>query len=273
MNEVTVIELSELTGLTRSKIYYLINKGKLIISNGKINLEDALSIITALKIKKTKITNKENFRQILNMLHLQIITLQKQLELAHKREKMYLAELASYRQFLPTKTTSQPPTVEDYTQAELKNDVIDRDENSQKPMEFESENQVPIESCQNSNKETKSANETENHPTPTESICNEMPLAESKSGDTELTRQEEETAEQNDDALIGTSLPNHNDKKQNLILKRRTCSTVRIAKKTKPAKPIYINLTPKMQKVALSSDQPMTDQDDPNNKNHHDPEQ
>ncbi|MDC4944667.1 hypothetical protein OHW01_15735 [Acinetobacter baumannii] len=172
MNEVTVIELSELTGLTRSKIYYLINKGKLIISNGKINLEDALSIITALKIKKTKITNEENFRQILNMLHLQIITLQKQLELAHKREKMYLAELASYRQFLPTKTTLQPPIVEDYTQAELENNVIDRDENSQKPMEFENENQVPLETYQNSNKETKSKNTTTSHSIPIESIDN-----------------------------------------------------------------------------------------------------
>ncbi|MCU7697009.1 hypothetical protein OD757_07215 [Acinetobacter sp. AYS6] len=172
MNEVTVIELCELTGLTRSKIYYLINKGKLIISNGKINLESALQVVTELKIKKTKITNEENFRQILNMLHLQIIALQKQLELAHEREKTYLAELASYRQFLLTKTTLQPPIVEDYTQAELENDVIDRGENSRKPMEFESGNQATLETCQNTNKETKSKNTMTSHSLPTESIDN-----------------------------------------------------------------------------------------------------
>ncbi|MDC4483631.1 hypothetical protein NQ758_13025 [Acinetobacter baumannii] len=172
MNEVTVIELSELTGLTRSKIYYLINKGKLIISNGKINLESALQVVTELTIKKTKITNEENFRHISNMLHLQIITLQKQLELAHEREKSYLAELASYRQFLHTKTTPQPPIVEDYTQAELENDVIDRDENSLKPMEFESKNQVPLETYQNSNKKTKSKNTTTSHSISIESIDN-----------------------------------------------------------------------------------------------------
>ncbi|MEN8975142.1 hypothetical protein [Acinetobacter baumannii] len=172
MKLVTVIELSEQTGLTRSQIYYLNKKHNLINSQGKINLEEALKIITALKIKKTKITNEENFRHILNMLHLQIIALQKQLDLANEREKSYIAELVSYRQFLPTKTTLQPPIVEDYTQAELENDVIDRDENSQKTMEFKSENQALLESYQNSNKETKSKNTTTSHSIPRESINN-----------------------------------------------------------------------------------------------------
>lgn len=150
MNEVTVIELSELTGLTRSKIYYLINKGKLIILNGKINLESALQVVTELKIKKTKITNEENFRHILNMLHLQIIALQKQLDLANEREKMYLTELASYRQLLLSKITQNSSTHEIDAQTKLENDVIDRDENSQKTMEFKSENQALLESYQNS---------------------------------------------------------------------------------------------------------------------------
>lgn len=100
MKEMTVIELSKLTGLSRSKIYYLNKIGKLMILNGKINYEDALQVITSLAIKKTKITNQENFRHILNMLHLQNITLQKQLDLAYEREKTYLSELASYRQSL-----------------------------------------------------------------------------------------------------------------------------------------------------------------------------
>lgn len=172
MNEVTVIELSELSGLTRSKIYYLINKGKLIISNGKINLESALQVVTELTIKKTKLNNYENFRHILNMLYLQNITLQKQLELANEREKTYLAELASYRQFLPTKTALQLPTMENNIQAELENDVIDRAENSRKSMELESGNQAPLETCQNTNKETKSKNTMTSHSLPTESIDN-----------------------------------------------------------------------------------------------------
>ncbi|EMB5690531.1 hypothetical protein N0P26_000912 [Acinetobacter baumannii] len=172
MNEVTVIELSELTGLTRSKIYYLINKGKLIILNGKINLESALQVVTELKIKKTKITNEENFRHILNMLHLQIIALQKQLDLANEREKMYLTELASYRQLLLSKITQNSSTHEIDAQTKLENDVIDRDENSQKTMEFKSENQALLESYQNSNKETKSKNTTTSHSIPRESINN-----------------------------------------------------------------------------------------------------
>ncbi|HAV58361.1 MAG TPA: hypothetical protein DCX45_13350, partial [Acinetobacter junii] len=91
MKEVTVIELSEHTGLSRSKIYYLIKKGKIIISNGKINFEDAIRVITELTLKKKESTNEENFRHIFNMLYLQNITLQKQLDLAYEREKVYLA--------------------------------------------------------------------------------------------------------------------------------------------------------------------------------------
>ena len=71
--------------------------------------------------------------------------------------------------------------------------------------------------------------------------------------------------EQNAVALIGTSLPNQNDKNQNLILKRRTHSTASIAKKTKPAKPIYLDRAPNKQKAAPSINQPMTDQEDFNN--------
>lgn len=277
MNEVTVIELSELTGLTRSKIYYLINKGKLIISNGKINLESALQVVTELTIKKTKITNEENFRHISNMLHLQIITLQKQLELAHEREKSYLAELASYRQFLSTKTTSQPPIVEDYTQAELENDVIDRDENSQKPMEFESENQVPIESYQNINIEMKSTNEPENHPISKESIYNEITLPESESRDTRLAKPINETTELNDDALIGigTSLPFKDNKEPLLNLKRHRSSKARVVPISKSGSRKFIHLRPNLNKRSRSSlaDQPMTDQEDLNKEDHHNSKQ
>lgn len=54
----------------------------------KINYKDALQVITSLAIKKPKINHQENFRHILNMLHLQNTTLQKQLDLAYEREKL-----------------------------------------------------------------------------------------------------------------------------------------------------------------------------------------
>ena len=54
MKELTVIELSEQTGLTRSQIYHLNKKHNFINLNKKINYEYALPIITALTIKKAK---------------------------------------------------------------------------------------------------------------------------------------------------------------------------------------------------------------------------
>lgn len=62
MKKLSVIELSEHTGLTRSQIYHLIKKGKLIILNGKINYTDAMQVITTLPLKKTQMNNEENFK-------------------------------------------------------------------------------------------------------------------------------------------------------------------------------------------------------------------
>ena len=59
MKELTVIELSEETGLTRSQIYHLNKKHNFINLNKKINYEDALPIITALTIKKAKKANEK----------------------------------------------------------------------------------------------------------------------------------------------------------------------------------------------------------------------
>lgn len=97
-----------------------------------------------------------------------------------------------------------------------------------------------------------------------------MTLFISENGDTGLTRQEKEMTEQNDDALIGTRLPNQHKKEPLLNIKRHRKSTAQVAKRTKPAKPIYLNLTPNMQKAASSIDQPMTDQEELNNEDHHD---
>lgn len=267
MKLVTVIELSKQTGLTRSQIYYLNKEHNLINSEGKINLEDALNIITGLKIKKTKITNEENFRQILNMLNLQIIALEKQLDLANEREKSYIAELASYRQHLLSKIIQNSSTHESDVKIELENKGVNTDQSYRKPMQSEGEIQAPIESCLSINKETKSVNEEESHPTPTESICNEIPLAESESRDSELTRSEKEMTEQNADVFIGTSLPTQSGRDLLLNLKKHRKSPAQIAKKNKPAKPIYLDPASNKQKAAPSINQLMTNQEDLNNEN------
>ena len=64
MKELTVIELSEQTGLTRSQIYNLNKKHNFINLNKKINYEYALPIITALTIKKVKKVNETNFKHV-----------------------------------------------------------------------------------------------------------------------------------------------------------------------------------------------------------------
>lgn len=270
MEKLTVLQLSKRTGLSRTQIYYLQTKNKLKIINGKIDFNEAMPAIIELLDKKSNKDSEVNFKQILNLLISQNISLQTQLNLAHEREKAYLTELASYQQNLAQETAPQPSTIKGNIQVELENYGVDTDENALNKMESKNKTQAPIESRQNIHKETKSANEAESHPTSTESIRNDMTLAESESGDAGLTGQEKEKTEQNDDALIGTSLPNQNEKKQNLVLKRRTHSTAPIAKRTKSAKSIYINLTAKMQKVAPSTSQPVTDQEDLNKENHHD---
>ena len=178
MKEVTVIELSEQTGLTRSKIYYLIKKGKILISNGKINYKEALQVITTFKINKTKVTDDENFRHILNMLYLQNITLQEQLDLAYKREKNYLAELANYRQSLVLKPTLTPFIDENNSQEEQGHDLANTDKNSLTRMQSESKNHTPAESCQSINKEIQPPNEITTHTSPIGLLQNEMILSE-----------------------------------------------------------------------------------------------
>ncbi|WP_262758336.1 hypothetical protein [Acinetobacter gyllenbergii] len=229
MKEVTVIQLSEQTGLTRSQIYYLNKEHNLIISEGKINLEDALKIITALKIKKTKVTNDEHFRHILNMLHLQNIALQKQLDLANEREKNYLAELTSYRQHLLSKSTLDTPKNESDIQAKPENNLTARNEDSQKLMQSECANQVTLESCQSINRETNPINEVESHSSSTESIYNAMTSPESESVDTGWIKQKKEMTEQNPDALIATHLPNPDKIEQLLDLKGNRKSTAQVA--------------------------------------------
>ncbi|MFW2161957.1 MULTISPECIES: hypothetical protein [Acinetobacter] len=224
MKEVTVIELSELTGLSRSKIYYLNKKGKLMILNGKINYEDALQVITSLVIKKTKINNQENFRHILNMMHLQNITLQKQLDLAYEREKTYLAELASYRQSLRLKPSLTPFIDENNSQVELENDLDNIDKNCLNGMPPESENHTPTESCQSINEEIQSTNEISLHVLPTAPRQNEMTLSETERGKTASTEQKKEAIEQKDDAL-GMQSPTQGQTGQRTLYTRTKATT------------------------------------------------
>lgn len=257
MKKVTVIELSEQTGLTRSQIYYLNKKHNFINLDGKINLEDVLRIITTSKINQTKLTDDKNFRHILNMLHLQNIALQKQLDLAHEREKNYLAELASYRQNLAQKTTLHPPTLEGDKQALLENNGVDKDENAQKSMQSKSEYQARLDSSQSINKQTKSVNEVESNPISTESTYNEISLPKSKSWDTEPKN---ESTEKNDDAFIGTPFTTQDDTKPLLNNNRHKKPRASIAK-TKSTKLSYPSPIPKKQKVGLPTDQLIKDQD------------
>ncbi|HJP46949.1 MULTISPECIES: hypothetical protein [Acinetobacter] len=230
MKEMTVIELSKLTGLSRSKIYYLNKIGKLMILNGKINYEDALQVITSLAIKKTKITNQENFRHILNMLHLQNITLQKQLDLAYEREKTYLSELASYRQSLLIKPALPPFIDENNSQVGLESDLDNIDKNCLNAMPPESENHTPTESCQSINEETQSTNEAGPNVLPTTPLQNEMILSETKHGETASTEQKKEAIEQKDDALdMQSTTQGQTDQPPTLY--RRTTATAKVGSK------------------------------------------
>ncbi|WP_111818194.1 hypothetical protein [Acinetobacter baumannii] len=270
MEKLTVLQLSKRTGLSRTQIYHLKTKNKLKIIKGKIDFNEAMPAIIELLDKKSNKDSEVNFKQILNLLISQNISLQTQLNLAHEREKAYLTELASYRQNLAQETAPQSSIDESDIQAKLENDGVDTDENALNKMESESETQAPTESRQNINKEMKSGNEAESHPTSTESIRNEMTLPESESGDTGLTRSEKEMTEQNNDVFICTSLPNQDDVKPLLQLNRHKKSSV-IVLKGAPAK--CINLVANNNKRKSRTGQPVNDQEDLNKADHHDLEQ
>jgi len=206
MKEVTVIELSEHTGLSRSKIYYLIKKGKIIISNGKINFEDAIRVITELTLKKKESTNEENFRHIFNMLYLQNITLQKQLDLAYEREKVYLAELTNYRQSSLQKTTFNIAKYEDNTLVVLDKNLAGADKSSLKHMQSEAQtNHAITNSCQSINKEEKSTTKTDSHNSITEPV--QITITESENDNTEPKKG---MTEQSDNRLPPPSLTPEN---------------------------------------------------------------
>ena len=103
MQKMTVIELSKISGLTRSQIYYQIRLGNIKINNGKIDYEEAINVISSLTMQQNKSTNEINFIQILNTIILQNSTLQKQLDLALEREKHLLSEIENLRNNVSSK--------------------------------------------------------------------------------------------------------------------------------------------------------------------------
>lgn len=152
MKEVTIIELSELTGVTRSQIYHLVKKDKIMILNGKVNYNNALKVVATLTITKSKRANEKNFRQILNMLVLQNTALQKQLDLASDREKTNISELTSCQPDLPQKSPLIPPIDQSNTWSTFENH---KEEKSQAPMQSENDIHAPKESCHCNNTEIK----------------------------------------------------------------------------------------------------------------------
>ena len=271
MKELTVIELSEETGLTRSQIYHLNKKHNFINLNKKINYEDALPIITALTIKKAKKANEKNFRQILNMLILQNSALQKQLNLACEREKNYLSELTSYQQSLAQKTTTIPSIDQGNAQSALENDLNNIDENSRKLIPSENGVCVPNESCNGSNTESESTSENGIQPLPIASIQNEPILFESDKSDGEPIRQKNEVIEKKENTFLSSPPSSQNNSKQLQSPNKRKIEAailpIRIPKnisvtKRKPNANNQSEREPENESIA--------DQDKVNKKDHHD---
>ena len=272
MKELTVIELSEQTGLTRSQIYHLNKAHNLINLNKKINYEYALPIITALTIKKAKKANEKNFRQILNMLILQNFDLQKQLNLACESEKSYLSELTSCQQSLAQKTTTIPSIDQGNAQSALENDLNNIDEYSQNLIQSENEVCVPNESCNGSNTESESTSENGIQPLPIASIQNEPILFESDKSDGEPIRQKNEVIEKKENAFLSTPPSSPNDSKQpQTSNKRKKVVTIRPAQIPKIiSATIKHKLIPNKQSGLTSRRESMADQDDLYKKDHHD---
>jgi hypothetical protein len=270
MKELTVNQFSKQTGIARSKIYYQIKINKLKLNNGKINYEDALQLFNSKELEKHNTIHDIDIKHILNTLNLQNLNLQRQLDLAYEREKFYLAELANYRQHLLSKTTLNTPTNKIDIQVKPENNLTDRNEYSQSQMESKRDNQAPLKSCQTINKETSSLNEVENHSISTESIYNPMTSPESESGDTGWIKQKKEMVEQNYDALIGTRLPNQDERELLLNLKRQRKSTAQVAKVT--AKKVSIPPTARNPN-RKPTNETIADQDDLKKEDHHNSKQ
>lgn len=95
MKSLSVIELSNLYGMTRQAVYKQINKGNLSKnSDGKIDLSEAIRVFgePSKNVNSSQTTETRKLSEV-HLLEQQVHMLQKQLEQAHEREKFQRDEL------------------------------------------------------------------------------------------------------------------------------------------------------------------------------------
>jgi hypothetical protein len=95
MKSLSVIELSNLYGMTRQAVYKQINKGNLSKnSDGKIDLSEAIRVFgePSKHVNSSQTTETRKLSEV-HLLEQQVHMLQKQLEQAHEREKFQREEL------------------------------------------------------------------------------------------------------------------------------------------------------------------------------------
>ena len=95
MKSLSVIELSNLYGMTRQAIYKQVNKGNLSKnSDGKIDLSEAIRVFgePSKNVNGSQTTETRKLSEV-HLLEQQVHMLQKQLEQAHEREKFQRDEL------------------------------------------------------------------------------------------------------------------------------------------------------------------------------------
>ena len=92
MKSLSVIELSNLYGITRQAIYKQVNKGNLSKnSDGKIDLSEAIRVFgePSRNVNGSQTTETRKLSEV-HLLEQQVYMLQKQLEQAHEREQFRL---------------------------------------------------------------------------------------------------------------------------------------------------------------------------------------
>ena len=95
MKSLSVIELSNLYGITRQAIYKQVNKGNLSKnSDGKIDLSEAIRVFgePSRNVNSSQTTETRKLSEV-HLLEQQVYMLQKQLEQAHEREQFQRDEL------------------------------------------------------------------------------------------------------------------------------------------------------------------------------------
>jgi outer membrane biosynthesis protein TonB len=105
MTTLSVIELSNLYGMTRQAIYKQVNKGNLSKNaDGKIDLSEAIRVFgePSQRVNGSQTTNTQKLSEV-HLLEQQVHMLQKQLELAQDREQFQRDELKAKNEQLQAK--------------------------------------------------------------------------------------------------------------------------------------------------------------------------